>query len=104
MKAQREPGVPNAAQAKTNGSGKWSKYTSRRKSTQVHWGDVSPNSVLEALSVVTDSGDALLFSRSRDGSILGVTLCTGEDRNKIFARTAEEMEAELQELAQAYLD
>jgi hypothetical protein len=56
------------------------------------------------LDRVTRSGDALVIGRTRDGGAISITVISGDDREKLYASTDDELAAVITELCEAYLD
>lgn len=83
----------------TSGSGKWSRYAPPLAAECVSWADVEAQEVLAAISAVTAEGDAVLFSRTRDGGALVITVCAGDERVKLYATSVLLMAGHLQALA-----
>lgn len=98
MKQQREPGMP-PAKGKTSGSGKWSKYREQPVTTTVTWDEVGSALLVDAIYAVTNGGDAILLGAVRNGSALVMTICSGDERIKFYATTAQEMEDHLRNVA-----
>jgi hypothetical protein len=98
MARDNEPGMTPKRKG-TSGSGKWTKYKARENSGDADWSKVDEALLLAALVTVTKEGAALLFSRTKDGGALCLTLCDGDDRMKLYGRTREEMNDHLRALA-----
>ena len=95
MANQREPGMPKANRNSTSGSGKQSVYRRSNVSTTCDWGSVGAEELSQAIDMVTEHGDALLFGRSMDGGVLVLTVCAGTERIKFYARSGKEMTGHL---------
>jgi hypothetical protein len=89
-----EPGMPKKKRA-TGGSGKWTEYTKRDNGPGVMWDEVDPKGIVRCVQVVTRGSDAVLFGQSQDGSVLVLTICSGTERIKFYAKDVSEMESHL---------
>jgi hypothetical protein len=82
-----------------SGSGKWSEYRQPNTGTRVSWGGVDPLALASCVDAITSNGDALLLGSSRDGTVLVVTVCSGDERAKFYYRSSEEANGGLNYLA-----
>lgn len=98
MARANEPGMPGKKHGKTSGSGKWSQYGGARRGAEADWGAVDPGLLLDAVRAITAVGDAVLFGVTRSGGTLVCTVCSGEERLKLYATTIEEMHEHLKGL------
>lgn len=97
MGTQREPGQPKDKKT-TSGSGRWSAYKPQLPETTVHWDEVSHGLLVECIFAVTRTGDALLLGATRDGGALVLTICSGDERVKFYAKSGEEMDSHLENI------
>lgn len=100
MARDNEPGMAKAKKG-TSGSGKWTKYQQTKSTTKADWAKVDEAAILLAITAVTKEGGALLFGVTRDGGVLSLTVCDGDERLKLYATTPEEMAVHLREIADA---
>lgn len=98
MPRDNEPGQPKPRNGKTSGSGKWSHYGSTRGKPEADWGSVDAALLLDAVRAITSAGDAVLLGVTRSGGTLVCTVCSGEERLKLYATSVEEMEQHLKGL------
>jgi len=98
MEGNRNNGSGSIAELRKN-SGKWSKYTQAKAKGDASWAKVDISSVFAALVAVTNAGNAILFSKTRDGGALVITLCEGDERAKFYSSTKEECEEQLSIIA-----
>lgn len=93
------------AQAKKNGkargSGKVSRYERKQALPGVRWRDVDASAIGECVHAVTSVGDAILFGAGNAGSVLVITVCSGERRIKFYARSVDEAIEHLAEIENA---
>lgn len=91
--------LANNKKGALSGSGQWSEYRQSPANGPVSWRGVDHAAITACLDGVTSNGDAILFGGSRDGSILVVTICSGNERAKFYYRSAEEAGAGLFDIA-----
>lgn len=70
----------------------------KRKGARSDWGDVSPDLVAGFVCAVTRAGGLASFGRSRDGSVLQVTVYNGGERESFWLDGAEGPEVALEQL------
>lgn len=84
--------------------GRRSKYRAQEGAVEVtaavDWGDVDPAALCGAVRAVVRAGDAITFSRTRDGGAFSVTVLSDGLRHFHRKPTAEEIERELREVAE----
>lgn len=97
MPNNNEPGIAKA-RSSSAGAGKWQRYQQKQSHSEVEWGVVSAQLIGELVQEVTRSGDAVLLGTSRDGGTLVITICSGDQRIKFYASSAEQAESQLREL------
>ena len=85
----------------TSGSGKWSRYESKRTTGGFRWAEVDSAAIGECVQAVTNAGDAILFGAASGGGAGVITVCSGEKRIKFYASTAEEMAMHLADIENA---
>lgn len=66
----------------------------------VDWGDVDPATVVAAIRAVVAAGDAITFTRSRDGGAYSVTVLADGLRHFHRQHEPAEIERELREIAE----
>lgn len=96
-----EPGMRKSKpqeKGQTSGSGKWSKYRNSKPSGSMDWADCDATLLCATVSAIVLDGDAVLLGGTRDGGTLVLTLISGDDRLKFYAKSAEEMNGHLQEI------
>lgn len=55
------------------------------------WEDAEADTIWRVIYRVTNAGDAVMFSKTRDGGACVITLMTGDDRVKQYATGPEEL-------------
>lgn len=103
MARNTEPGM-GKTKGGTNGSGKTTKYQKATAGGTARWGLVDSALVTDMLDAIQRQGDAAIFGCTRDGGVLVLTLCSGEDRTKYYARTVDEMDVHMREVLEIALD
>lgn len=98
-----EPGQPKAKK-QTGGSGRWSKYEARQSEANPHWDECDMQAISATVQAVTSDGDAVLFGQSADGGVLVLTVCSGSDRRKFYAKSADEMNSHMHTVTSLYTD
>lgn len=101
MARDNEPGMAKSKKG-TGGSGKWSKYDSKKAVTRIDWDEVNVQGISKTVQVVCREGDAVLFGKSYDGGVLVLTVCSGDDRRKFYGKSVEEMESHMHEIIALY--
>lgn len=94
MSSRREPGMP-PERGKASGSGQKSRYSGARSTSPVRWGECDGSAVIACMDALQSAGDALLMGCSRDGNVLIITVCSGDERVKFYAKSAKEMNEHL---------
>jgi hypothetical protein len=97
MKPDRET-APGNGKKKTSGSGKWTTYASPKGSSTVEWAEVDQSLLAQAVCEITRDGDAILLGSTRDGNSLVLTVCSGDQRIKFYATSADEANSTLREV------
>lgn len=97
MAKNNEPGM-GRAKGTTSGSGKTTRYSRDVPTEAPRWGDVDGGRLCDALDALQSAGDAALLGTTRDGGTLVLTVCSGDERVKFYARTATEMDAHIAEV------
>jgi hypothetical protein len=97
MPNNNEPGIAKA-RSSSAGAGKWERYQHQQSHSHLEWGVLDAKLIGELVQEVTRSGDAVLLGTSRDGGTLVITICSGDQRIKFYASSAEQAESRLQEL------
>jgi len=88
--ANRPPGGP--------GAGRYDRVAASASHKAVAtWEDADSDTLWRTVCEVTEQGDALTFSRTRDGGAVTLTVLSGTDRVRKYATGAEEI-AELLQL------
>lgn len=101
MARSNEPGMPKAKTKTSGAEGVKSKYRKAEDDNPVSW-ELSEATLLhDAICFITDVGDAVLVAKSRDGSVLCLTVFSGETREKFFWRDPIEIHAGLTKLIEA---
>jgi len=54
------------------------------KSTSITWASAGTESLKSTIAAITDAGNAILFSRTIDGSALSLTLFSGNEKSKEY--------------------
>lgn len=74
------------------GNGRYS-HLSVAKSVvdQASWEDVEAEEIWRTIMLVTNAGDALTFSKTRDGGAVGIVILSDGPPQKLYAHNAEEM-------------
>lgn len=93
MPNPNEPGHPRPAGGK--GGGKWTRYQGSACPGGADWGACTPQLISSAVVAVALAGDALLFSTTRDGGALVITICSGDKRLKLYAPSGSMMDTHL---------
>lgn len=101
-RTNREPGMPPERKGGTNGSRKWSEYRKGPTSDGVDFGRVESVLLLGTVSSILDSGDALLIGLTRDGGTVVITVISGDERQKWYARSYSELNDHLTEIKAFY--
>lgn len=65
------------------------------------WEDAEADMLWKAITAVTDGGDAVMLSRTRDGGAVVLTLLAGDERMKHYATGAEAIARLLTETLEA---
>lgn len=91
MARNTEPGM-GKPKGVTSGSGRTTRYNSVPTGKPARWGDVDGGRLTDMLDALQSAGDAALLGASRDGMVLVLTVCSGDERTKFYAKTAEEMD------------
>jgi hypothetical protein len=80
------------------GAGRYDRVASSASHKAVAtWEEADPDTVWRTICEVTEAGDALTFSRTRDGGAVTLTVLSGDQRVRQYATGAEEI-AELLQL------
>ena len=90
MARNNEPGMTKPKKQGASGSGRWSSYKAKETVVRLDWGDVDSSLLASAIGEAVNGGDALLFGASRDGGVLVLTVCSGDERLKLYAKSIEE--------------
>lgn len=77
---------------------KYAALAERNATGAVSWEEVDGRLIKAALVAATEDGCALIFSKTSDGGALSLTVLAGHDRNKLYAKTGDIAESQLQEL------
>lgn len=56
-----------------------------------HWSDVDGDELQHFIEMVCDYGACVIMSRSADGGVLSLTVISGNDRLRAYARSGDEM-------------
>jgi len=102
MPRKNEPGMPGE-KGKTSGSGQVSRYIRSKSTGLVSWADVDGGRLVDMLAALQSAGDAAIFGSTRDGGVLVLTVCSGDERAKFYAATAQEMDAHIQDVTSSAL-
>lgn len=65
--------------------------TRQEVSAKATWEDANADDLWRTVYQVTNSGDAIMFSRTRDGGAVVLTVLSGDDRQKAYATGEEEV-------------
>ncbi len=90
----------NKAAAKNARSRYRSAQDTTREGDAVDWRDVDPGAIASAVANVVAAGDAITFSRTRDGGAYSVTVLCDGLRHFHREHLAEDIEARLREIAE----
>lgn len=101
MARDNEPGMTKPKKS-TGGSGKWTKYEASKPVTPIDWDEVDSKGIARTVQCVCGGGDAVLFGKSRDGGVLVLTICSGDDRRKLYGKSVSEMESHMHEVIAVY--
>lgn len=97
MARKTEPGMPHD-KGKTSGSGNVSRYAPKASATPARWADVDGGRLVDMLDALQSAGDAALLGATRDGGVLVLTVCSGDERAKYYAKNTQEMDAHIEEV------
>lgn len=88
----------------TNGSSsKYGKFARTEPTQKIAWSQTSGQARAELIDAVTASGDAVTFGRTSDGGALAVTILSGQDRHKLYFKTADEFHEQVPDIIEAAL-
>ena len=62
------------------------------------WEDADQEELWRTVLAVTNAGDGITLSKTRDGGALSIVLLSGNDRVRLYARGAEEVSERLREI------
>lgn len=102
MARDNEPGMTKPKKQGTSGSGRWSSYKSKEPVVRLDWGEVNSALLASAIGEAVNGGDALLFGASRDGGVLVLTVCSGDERLKLYAKSIAEADELLNTVIKQY--
>lgn len=91
----------NAKRPGTSGSGKTTRYRPQESKGSLRWADVNPLILVDALDALQSAGDALLCGATRDGGVLVLTICSGDERTKFYCSSASELDKSLLDITTA---
>jgi hypothetical protein len=81
-----EPGMARP-KGKNNGvEGRRSRYRTSTEDGNINWDAVDGAILLATVAAVTQAGDAIVLARSSDGGVLSITVCSGQERVKFYAK------------------
>lgn len=63
----------------------------KASSPKASWEDASAEDLWRTIYMVVNLGDAIMFSRTRDGGAVVLTLLSGDDRDRAYASSEEEI-------------
>jgi hypothetical protein len=86
MASQHEAGKSTASKQPF----KLVKRTNLRPVLEIHWSDLSPDSIRGAVDAVTRAGAAILMGRTSDGGALSICILDGDSKIKEYPHTVEE--------------
>lgn len=84
----------------TSGSGRWTQYNRPGTTGAPSWAEVDDLAMCQLVAEVTQDGDAVIFGVTRDGGALALTICSGDERGKYYAKTGTEMAAQIRDILQ----
>lgn len=103
MARDDEPGMGKAKGTK-NAKSKWTKYTPTASTKACFWEEISAPLIGELVGCVTRDGDAILLGTTRDGGAFAITVCSGDERIKFYARSSDELAKIITDLIQTSND
>jgi hypothetical protein len=62
------------------------------------WEDAEQEDVWRTICKVTDAGDGITFSHTKDGGAVSIVILSGDERIRLYARGAEEIKERLREI------
>lgn len=84
----------------TSGSGRWTQYNRPGTTAAPSWAEVDDLAVSQLIAEVTQDGDAVIFGVTRDGGALALTICSGDERGKYYAKSGAEMATQIRDILQ----
>lgn len=88
----------------TNGtSSKYAKFARPEQTQKIAWSQTSGQARAELIDAITATGDAITFGRTSDGGALAITILSGQDRHKLYFKTADEFHDQVPDIIEAAL-
>lgn len=77
--------------------------TNLRPVLEIHWSDVSADSLRLAIDGITRQGAAVMFGRTSDGGALSLCILDGDTKIKEYPHTPEEAQAVILAIVEEYV-
>jgi uncharacterized protein YcgI (DUF1989 family) len=81
------------------GAGRYGSLGADKPSTEMaSWEDADQEEIWRTIIAVTNAGDGITLSKTRDGGALSIVLLSGDQRVRLYARGADEVSERLKEI------